>query len=77
MKKHRDGNATDQLGDDDLLTRESSERREYMRLERREPHLRDTTYRALKASRALIHAWERWSKTNILARLRGLKPRGS
>jgi hypothetical protein len=77
MKKHRDGNANDQLGDDELLDREDSERREFMRLEKHEPHLRDTNYRALNASRALLHAWERWSRTSIVARLRGLVSRES
>jgi hypothetical protein len=77
MKKHRDGNASDQLSDNALLQREESERREFMRLEQREPHLRDTNYRALNASRALMHAWERWSKTSIVARLRGLVSRES
>lgn len=77
MKKHRDYNANQELGDDDLLDREESERREFMRLERREPHLKDTNYRELKGSHALMHAWERWSKTSIVARLRGLLPKGS
>ena len=77
MKKHRDGNANDQLSDNALLQREESERREYNRLERRETHLRDTNYRELTASRALLHAWERWNKTSIVARLRGLVSRHS
>jgi hypothetical protein len=71
-RKHRDANDNDELTDDALVEREQSERREYMRLERREPHLRDTNYRELTASKALLHAWERWSRTIIAIRLRGL-----
>lgn len=77
MTEHKNGNANENLEDDDLLDRESSERREYLRLERREPHLRNTTYRALNASRALMRAWERWSRTSLAVRLRGLLPRDS
>ena len=77
MRKHRDGNSNDELSDDALLQREASERREYVRLGDREPHLRDTNYRSLKASKALMHAWERWSRTNIAIRLRGLLSRFS
>ena len=75
MRKHRDGNANDELTDDALQQREASERREYQRLEEREPHLRDTNYRQLKGSNALLHAWERWSRTNLAMRLRGLLSR--
>ena len=77
MKKHRDANASDQLEDADLLDREVSERREFMRLEKREPHLRDTNYRALTASPGLMRAWERWNVTSTIARLRGLFLRNS
>src|SRR5688500_7873403 len=41
MRKHRDGNHNDELTDDALLQREASERREYIRLGEKEPHLRD------------------------------------
>ena len=75
MREHRDGNANDQLSDDALQQREASERREYDRLERREPHLRDTNYRELTGSKALIHAWERWSRTSLALKLRGLLSR--
>jgi hypothetical protein len=75
VRTHRDGNANDELTDDALLDREESERREYMRLEEREPHLRDTSYRELTGSKALLRAWERWSRTNIAMRLRGLLTR--
>ena len=74
-RHHQDANANEELPDDALLHREESERREYMRLEDKEPHLRDTNYQELKASPPLLHAWDRWWKTKILARARGLLPR--
>lgn len=77
MRKHRDGNANDLLGDDDLLDREEREHREFMRLERLEPNLRDTNYLVLHGPRALTHAWERWNQTGIAARLRGLAPKNT
>ncbi len=75
LRTHRDGNANDELSDDALVEREESERREFLRLEQREPHLRDTNYRELTGSKALLHAWERWGRTNIDLRLRGLLAR--
>jgi hypothetical protein len=72
VKRHRDANANEELSDDALTDRESSERREYMRLKHREPQLDDTTYRELTASKGLMHAWERWRQTSILMRIRGL-----
>jgi hypothetical protein len=75
MRKHHDGNNNNELTDDALLQREESERREYVRLEEKEPHLRDTNYRELTGSKPLLHAWERWSRTSIAVRLRGLLSR--
>lgn len=75
MRKYRDGNANDELSDEALVEREHADRREYMRLEKRESHLRDTNYRELKGSKALLHAWERWSRTSLALRLRGLLAR--
>jgi hypothetical protein len=75
MRKHHDGNANDELSDDALQQREASERKEYQRLEEREPHLRDTNYRELTGSKALVHAWERWSRTSLALKLRGLLSR--
>jgi hypothetical protein len=75
MRKHRDGNHNDELTDDALLQREASERREYIRLGEKEPHLRDTNYRELTGSKALMHAWKRWSITSLAVRLRGLLSR--
>ena len=77
MGKHYDGNSNEELTDDALLQREESERREYNRLAKREPHLRDTNYRVLAGSKSLLHAWERWSRTDLMVRLRGLLRRGS
>ena len=75
MREHRDGNENDELSDDALQQREESERREYDRLEEKEPHLRDTNYRELTGSKPLLHAWERWSRTSIALGLRGLLSR--
>ncbi|HEU4994921.1 MAG TPA: hypothetical protein VFT29_08875 [Gemmatimonadaceae bacterium] len=75
MRTLRNGNDNDELSDDALVDREESERREYLRLERREPHLRNTSYRELTGSKALLHAWERWSRTNTALRIRGLLAR--
>jgi len=75
LRRHFDGNSNQELTDDALLQREESERREYIRLEGREPHLRDTRYRELTGSKQLLHAWERWSRTNLMVRLRGLLSR--
>ena len=77
VPKHHDSNANEELTDDALVQREDSERREYERLEGRETHLRDTNYRELTGSKALLHAWERWSRTDIAMRLRGLFRRGN
>jgi hypothetical protein len=76
VRRHRDSNANEELSDNALTDRESSERREYMRLKQREPKLDDTTYRELTASKALMHAWERWRQTSILMRIRRLVTRG-
>lgn len=72
QRRHHDGNANSELTDDALVQREESERREYLRLEEREPKFRDTTYRDLTASPGLIRAWERWWATKLARRLRGL-----
>ena len=75
MGKHVDGNSNEELGDDALQQREASERREYIRLGDREPHLRDTNYRELTGSKPLLHAWARWNRTNLMLKLRGLLSR--
>jgi len=70
MRIHRDNNANSELPDHALIEREESEHREYLRLEEREPHLRDTTYRLLRASPGLLKAFERWWATRIARRER-------
>ena len=77
MKKHFDSNANEHLDDETLVEREASERREYLRMMDREPQLRDTTYKRVTASPALMRAWRRWSNTSIIAKLRGLLLRQS
>lgn len=67
--------SNDALSDSDLLDRESDQQDEFLRLERVEPQVRDTTYRPMHGSPALIHAWEQWRQTSVSARLRGLVPR--
>ena len=70
-----DGQSNDQLDDRQLLAREQDERDDFRRLEQREPHFRDTTYGVVRASPALVASWERWSKTNLAARMRGILTR--
>ena len=65
----------DKLDDEELLDRESDEREDFMRIEGTEPQSPGTTYRVLSGSRALIDAWEKWMRTSVSARLRGLLPR--
>jgi hypothetical protein len=72
MAEHRDYNDNSELTDDALVDREEADRREYRRLEEREPELRDTTYQKLDASPGLIKAWDRWWSTKVERRLRGL-----
>lgn len=74
MAQHSD-DSTDNLSDAQLLARESMQHREYSRLEARDPRFRDTTYGVVRGSKALIDAWERWWKTNLAARARGILKR--
>ena len=60
------------LSDDELLDREANQRDEFLRREEEEPHLRDSTYRVMLGSRGLLAAWDRWVRTNVVVRLRGL-----
>jgi hypothetical protein len=71
-RAHTDGNENQHLDDADLQRREESEGREYQRLWDRERRVSQTTYQVLPGSRLLIHAWERWRKTRLAAKLRGL-----
>lgn len=64
--------SNDSLDDADLLARESEQRSDFRRLEQAEPRFRYTTYGIIRASPALIASWERWWKTNLAARMRGI-----
>jgi hypothetical protein len=66
---------TDHLDDAELLAQEQDERSYFLRLEQQEPHFRDTTYGIVRGSPALIESWERWWKTNLAARMRGIMGR--
>ena len=70
-----DDDSNDQLDDAALLSREQDQRAHFRRLEQAEPHFRDTTYGIVQGSPALIESWERWWKTNLDARLRGIMRR--
>lgn len=70
-----EGESNDQLDDADLLTREQEQRADFRRREQAEPQFRHTTYGIVRGSPALIASWERWWKTNLDARLRGLMTR--
>ena len=63
------------LSDFELLERESNDRSEFMQLERDEPQSSGTTFREIRASHALLNAWQRWTQSGMAARLRGLLPR--
>jgi len=67
-----DGTDDQHLDDDELLSRERSHEREYQRLWDRERGELKTTFRVLPTTTLLVQAWNRWSRTRIAARLRGL-----
>lgn len=71
-RAHSDSTENQHLDDEDLLRREGSEEREYHRLWDRERRVSQTTYKVFPGSRLLLHAWERWTRTQVAARLRGL-----
>lgn len=70
-----DDQSSDDLDDTELLEREQDDRDDFRRLEQEEPRFRDTTYGVVRGSPALIASWERWWKTNLAARMRGLLSR--
>ena len=72
---HEPHRQLDGLSDCELLERESNDRSEFMQLERDEPHSSGTTFREIRASHALLNAWQRWTQSGMAARLRGLLPR--
>jgi hypothetical protein len=63
------------MNDLELLEREFNDRTEFMQLERNEPVSTGTTFREIRASPALLDAWQRWTQSGLAARLRGLLPR--
>ena len=63
------------MNDGELLERESNDRTEFMQLERNEPVSAGTTFREIRASPALLDAWQRWTQSALAAHLRGLLPR--
>jgi hypothetical protein len=72
-----DDDSTDQLDDAQLMTRELRQHDEFERIGRADPRFRDTTYGRVHGSVKLVEAWNRWWKTNVAARARGLVSRGS
>lgn len=75
MYNDDDDQGSDQLDDTELLAREQDERADFRRLEQEEPQLRDTTFGVVRGSPALIESWERWWRTNLAARMRGIMTR--
>lgn len=67
--------SNDDLDDRQLLERELEQRDALRQLEREDPRTRDTTYGAVRGSPELVESWERWWKTNLAARVRGLLTR--
>jgi len=67
-----DGSDDQHVDDDELLSRERSHEREYQRLWGRARQELQTTFRVLPKGGLLVSAWERWTNTRIVARLRGL-----
>ncbi len=75
-RSHSDGSENQHLDDDDLVRREMAEGREYHRLWDRERRASQTTYQTFPVSRLLMHAWDRWNRTRLAVRMRGLKVSG-
>ena len=76
MSKH-DGSSNEDLDDTALLQRELDQRNSFERIEAAEPRFRDTTYGMVPGAPALVESWERWWKTNLAARVRGILNRTS
>ena len=71
MPHHTDDSSED-LTDRELLDRERNEHDDFRRQESEQPRFRDTTFGVVRGSPRLIAAWERWWKTNLAARMRGI-----
>lgn len=70
-----DGESSDDLDDTELLERERDDREDFRRREEAEPRFRETTYGVIRGSPGLVASWERWWKTNLAARMRGILTR--
>lgn len=75
MRSDDDRDTNDDLNDTQLLELEAEQRNAFRELERDDPRTRDTTYGSLRGSPALVESWERWWKTNLAARVRGILTR--
>jgi hypothetical protein len=71
MRENAD-DSTDQLNDAQLLEREWLQRDEFERLRLLEPPSLGTTYGQIRGSSALVKSFDRWWKTNLAARMRGI-----
>ena len=74
MNSH-DGESNDELDDTQLLAREQDDHDDFRRRQQEEPRFGNTTYGVGRGSPALIASWERWWKTNLAARMRGILTR--
>lgn len=74
MHSH-DDESNDQLDDTQLLAREQDERDDFRRRQREEPRFNTATYGVVGGSPTLVASWERWWKTNLAARMRGILTR--
>lgn len=71
----RDDDTNDQLDDAELLAREQDDRDDFQRRRQEEPRFDTTTYGVVRGSPGLVASWERWWKTNLAARMRGILTR--
>lgn len=70
-----DRDSNDDLSDAQLLERERAQREAFREVERDDPRTRDKIYGDVRGSPALVESWERWWKTNLAARMRGILTR--
>lgn len=71
----RDDSTNDELDDTELLAREQDDRDDFRRRQEEEPRFDTATYGVVRGSPSLIASWERWWKTNLAARMRGIMTR--
>jgi hypothetical protein len=70
-----DSTSTDHLDDTELLAQEQEDRDDFRRRAAVEPQDHGTTDGVARGSPALVAAWERWWRTNLAARMRGILTR--